>query len=166
MSFANQALAAEYIVENAASLEQKVYDVPEDIDNEIARLKLETMGIDIDKLSAEQEKYLASWDEGYLATEGTRPRRGVRNAAQPAHRRLPRRCCCRLPGGRCSTTCSTRCVRWRSSRASTSSRTPASRRSSTTGRPEDVTVHDDGTASNDDRLGAIGDMRSRSSARG
>ena len=64
MSFANQALAAEYIVENAASLERKVYDVPEEIDTEIARLKLETMGIDIDKLSPEQEKYLASWDEG------------------------------------------------------------------------------------------------------
>ena len=64
MSFANQALSAEYVVSNAASLEKKVYDVPEDIDKEIARLKLETMGIDIDHLSAEQEKYLASWDEG------------------------------------------------------------------------------------------------------
>jgi adenosylhomocysteinase len=64
MSFANQALSAEYIVENAASLEKKVYDVPEEIDKEIARLKLETMGIDIDTLSPEQEKYLASWDEG------------------------------------------------------------------------------------------------------
>jgi adenosylhomocysteinase len=64
MSFANQALSAEYIVENSASLEKKVYDVPEDIDKEIARLKLATMGIDIDALSAEQEKYLASWDEG------------------------------------------------------------------------------------------------------
>jgi len=64
MSFANQALSAEYIVENSASLEKKVYDVPEEIDKEIARLKLETMGIDIDHLSPEQEKYLASWDEG------------------------------------------------------------------------------------------------------
>src|SRR2546421_8650298 len=64
MSFANQALAAEYIVENAPSLEKKVYDVPEEIDKEIARLKLETMKIDIDELSPEQEKYLASWDEG------------------------------------------------------------------------------------------------------
>src|SRR5213593_3248570 len=64
MSFANQALAAEYIVEHSASLEKKVYDVPEEIDKEIARLKLETMGIDIDHLSPEQEKYLASWDEG------------------------------------------------------------------------------------------------------
>src|SRR6187399_3401733 len=52
MSFANQALSAEYIVENSASLEKKVYDVPEDIDKEIARLKLATMGIDIDRLSA------------------------------------------------------------------------------------------------------------------
>jgi adenosylhomocysteinase len=64
MSFANQALAAEFAVQNAGSLERKVYPVPEDIDNEIARLKLATMGIDIDKLTEEQAKYLASWDEG------------------------------------------------------------------------------------------------------
>ena len=64
MSFANQALAAEYVVENATSLERKVYPVPADIDNEIARLKLATMGIDLDTLSEEQAKYLASWDEG------------------------------------------------------------------------------------------------------
>ncbi|MGH2932232.1 MAG: adenosylhomocysteinase [Gaiellaceae bacterium] len=64
MSFANQALAAEFIVGNAASLERKVYDVPEDIDNEIARLKLETMGVDIDTLSGDQVTYLASWSEG------------------------------------------------------------------------------------------------------
>ena len=64
MSFANQALAAEYVVENAASLERKVYPVPAEIDSEIARLKLETMGIQIDRLSDEQAKYLASWDEG------------------------------------------------------------------------------------------------------
>jgi len=64
MSFANQALSAEFIVENAPSLERKVYDVPEDIDKEIARLKLETMGVDIDELSEEQARYLASWDEG------------------------------------------------------------------------------------------------------
>jgi adenosylhomocysteinase len=64
MSFANQALAAEFAVQNAGSLERKVYPVPEDIDAEIARLKLATMGIDIDKLTEEQAKYLASWDEG------------------------------------------------------------------------------------------------------
>jgi adenosylhomocysteinase len=64
MSFANQALAAEYAVQNATSLERKVYAVPEEIDNEIARLKLATMGIDIDQLTEEQAKYLASWDEG------------------------------------------------------------------------------------------------------
>ena len=64
MSFANQALSAEFIVNNAASLERKVYDVPEEIDSEIARLKLATMGIDKDELTPEQEKYLASWDEG------------------------------------------------------------------------------------------------------
>ena len=64
MSFANQALSAEFIVNNAASLERKVYDVPEEIDSEIARLKLATMAVEIDKLTEEQEKYLASWDEG------------------------------------------------------------------------------------------------------
>ena len=64
MSFANQALSAEYAVQNAASLERKVYAVPEEIDSEIARLKLHTMGVEIDRLTDEQEKYLASWDEG------------------------------------------------------------------------------------------------------
>ncbi|HUH15756.1 MAG TPA: adenosylhomocysteinase [Gaiellaceae bacterium] len=64
MSFANQALSAEYVVQNAASLEKKVYVVPKDIDDEIARLKLATMGIEIDQLTEEQAKYLASWDEG------------------------------------------------------------------------------------------------------
>ncbi len=64
MSFANQALSAEFIVENAAELERKVYVVPKEIDDEIARLKLATMGIAIDQLTEEQAKYLASWDEG------------------------------------------------------------------------------------------------------
>ena len=64
MSFANQALSAEYMVANAASLERRVYPVPEEIDKEIARLKLATMGIDIDQLTEEQASYLASWDEG------------------------------------------------------------------------------------------------------
>jgi adenosylhomocysteinase len=64
MSFANQALSAEWVVANGASLERKVYDVPKEIDSEIARLKLATMGIDIDRLTEEQERYLASWDEG------------------------------------------------------------------------------------------------------
>ncbi|MFN2628656.1 MAG: adenosylhomocysteinase [Gaiellaceae bacterium] len=64
MSFANQALGAEYAVANAASLERKVYPVPAEIDNEIARLKLATMGARIDLLTEEQSKYLASWDEG------------------------------------------------------------------------------------------------------
>jgi adenosylhomocysteinase len=64
MSFANQALAAEYAVQNAATLERKVYPVPADIDYEIARLKLATMGAKIDQLTEEQQKYLASWDEG------------------------------------------------------------------------------------------------------
>ncbi len=64
MSFANQALSAEHVVTNAASLERKVYPVPEEIDQEIARLKLETSGVTIDQLTEEQAKYLASWDEG------------------------------------------------------------------------------------------------------
>ncbi|MDQ3164168.1 MAG: adenosylhomocysteinase [Gaiellaceae bacterium] len=64
MSFANQALSAEHVVQNAASLEKKVYVVPKEIDDEIARLKLATMGIEIDQLTEEQAKYLASWDEG------------------------------------------------------------------------------------------------------
>jgi adenosylhomocysteinase len=64
MSFANQALAAEFAIANSATLERRVYDVPDEIDREIARLKLETMGIDIDQLTEEQAKYLASWDEG------------------------------------------------------------------------------------------------------
>jgi adenosylhomocysteinase len=64
MSFANQALSAEYVVQNAATLEKKVYVVPKEIDDEIARLKLATMGIEIDTLTEEQARYLASWDEG------------------------------------------------------------------------------------------------------
>ena len=64
MSFANQALSAEYAVQNAATLERKVYPVPDEIDREIARLKLATMGVDIDQLTEEQARYLASWDEG------------------------------------------------------------------------------------------------------
>ena len=64
MSFANQALSAEYAVQNASSLERRVYPVPAEIDKEIARLKLETMSVDIDRLTEEQAKYLASWDEG------------------------------------------------------------------------------------------------------
>jgi adenosylhomocysteinase len=64
MSFANQALAVEHLVRNAGRLEKRVYDVPDVIDREIARLKLESMGIEIDRLTEEQARYLASWDEG------------------------------------------------------------------------------------------------------
>jgi adenosylhomocysteinase len=64
MSFANQALSAEFAVQNAQELERKVYPVPTEIDEEIARLKLATMGVDIDQLTEEQARYLASWDEG------------------------------------------------------------------------------------------------------
>ena len=64
MSFANQALAAEFVVNRAGELERKVYVVPDEIDREIARLKLETMGVEIDELTEEQARYLTSWDEG------------------------------------------------------------------------------------------------------
>ena len=64
MSFANQALCAEYVAANATKLERRVYDVPDDIDKEVARLKLKAMGIAIDTLSEEQERYLSSWEEG------------------------------------------------------------------------------------------------------
>jgi len=64
MSFANQALCAEYIAKNASTLERKVYDVPADIDAEVARLKLHAMGIAIDTLTEEQQRYLSSWEEG------------------------------------------------------------------------------------------------------
>jgi adenosylhomocysteinase len=64
MSFANQALSAEYMIKNADKLDNIVYAVPEDIDMEIARLKLESMGVKIDVLTAEQVKYLNSWQEG------------------------------------------------------------------------------------------------------
>ncbi len=64
MSFANQALAAEYLVQNHASLEKKVYSVPQDLDRRVARLKLESMGVKIDRLTPDQEEYLASWSEG------------------------------------------------------------------------------------------------------
>ncbi len=64
MSFANQALVSKYIAENHEKLEKRVYDVPKEIDADIARLKLESLGVNIDKLTDEQEKYLSSWDEG------------------------------------------------------------------------------------------------------
>jgi adenosylhomocysteinase len=64
MSFANQALSAEHMAKHGGELERKVYVVPEHIDKEIARLKLEAMGVDIDRLSSIQEKYLSSWDQG------------------------------------------------------------------------------------------------------
>ena len=64
MSFANQALSAEYMVANASKLEKRVYSVPEKIDQEIARLKLKAMGTGIDKLTPEQKKYLSSWEMG------------------------------------------------------------------------------------------------------
>ena len=64
MSFANQALCAEYLVKNRANFEKKVYDVPEEIDREIARLKLASMNVSIDTLTEAQVKYLNSWQEG------------------------------------------------------------------------------------------------------
>jgi adenosylhomocysteinase len=64
MSFANQALSAVYIAQNHSQLAPGVYDVPQDIDREIARLKLESLGVQIDELTEEQRRYLASWDMG------------------------------------------------------------------------------------------------------
>ena len=64
MSFANQALSVEYLVKNASELSPQVYPVPEPIDRQVAKLKLETMGVQVDKLTPEQEQYLASWEEG------------------------------------------------------------------------------------------------------
>ncbi|MBZ5525638.1 MAG: adenosylhomocysteinase [Acidobacteriia bacterium] len=64
MSFANQALSCEYLVKNYKTLEHKVFPVPEDLDKKVARLKLESMGVKIDRLTPEQEEYLASWSEG------------------------------------------------------------------------------------------------------
>ena len=64
MSFADQALSCEYMVKNYKTLEKKVYTVPVDLDKRVAKLKLESMGIKIDKLTPEQEEYLASWNEG------------------------------------------------------------------------------------------------------
>ena len=64
MSFANQALAAEHMVKHAKELKNQVYPVPEHLDQQIAKLKLESMGMNIDKLTPEQEHYLASWSEG------------------------------------------------------------------------------------------------------
>ena len=64
MSFANQALAVEYLVRHNKTLEKKVYPVPPEIDQEIARMKLQSMGIQIDQLTEEQQHYLASWEKG------------------------------------------------------------------------------------------------------
>ena len=64
MSFANQALSVEHIVKTRGQLKPGVYDVPIDIDQEVGRLKLQSMGIQIDTLTAEQQRYLESWEEG------------------------------------------------------------------------------------------------------
>jgi adenosylhomocysteinase len=64
MSFANQALSAEYMVKNHSKLERRVYAVPEDLDKQVARMKLDSMGVKIDRLTPEQEHYLSSWSEG------------------------------------------------------------------------------------------------------
>ena len=64
MSFANQALSAEWVAQNHESLDKKVYRVPQDIDSEIARIKLKSMGVSIDTLTKNQEAYLAAWETG------------------------------------------------------------------------------------------------------
>jgi len=64
LSFANQALSCEYIYNNKDKLENKVYKVPDEIDYKVAKFKLSSMGIAIDRLTKEQKKYLSSWQEG------------------------------------------------------------------------------------------------------
>jgi adenosylhomocysteinase len=64
MSFADQALSVEYMVKNCKKLEKTVYKVPDELDKRVAKLKLESMSIKIDKLTPEQEEYLAGWNEG------------------------------------------------------------------------------------------------------
>jgi adenosylhomocysteinase len=64
MSFANQALCSEYMIKNHASLENRVYAVPEDLDKQVAKMKLDSMSVKIDRLTQEQEHYMASWSEG------------------------------------------------------------------------------------------------------
>jgi adenosylhomocysteinase len=64
MSFANQALSAEWAVQHADELERRVYPVPAEVDDSIAALKLEAMGITIDTLTEEQVRYLSTWEEG------------------------------------------------------------------------------------------------------
>ena len=64
MSFANQALAAEYLVKNRGKMKKEVYNVPENIDREIARLKLAALSINIDHLTDEQKSYMDTWEEG------------------------------------------------------------------------------------------------------
>ena len=64
MSFADQALSCEFMAKNHGTLEKRVYKVPEEIDKRVAKLKLESMGIKIDRLTPEQEEYLAGWSEG------------------------------------------------------------------------------------------------------
>lgn len=66
MSFANQALAAEFLVKNSGKLEKKLYTLPKTVDEEIARIKLASMGVEIDSLTSEQEKYLNSWSSGTM----------------------------------------------------------------------------------------------------
>ena len=64
MSFANQALSVLYLLDRGRKLKKQVYPVPKEIDDEIARMKLRTMGISIDTLTPEQRRYLAGWEEG------------------------------------------------------------------------------------------------------
>jgi adenosylhomocysteinase len=64
MSFANQALTVEFLAKQHRTLEKKVYPVPREIDQEIARMKLRSMGVKIDELTEEQKNYLASWEKG------------------------------------------------------------------------------------------------------
>ena len=70
MNFANLALSAHYLIDHASELTEHCYDVPEDVNTNLAQLKLETLGVHIDTLTPEQIKYLNTWDNGYRFIEG------------------------------------------------------------------------------------------------
>ena len=90
MSFADQALSVDYVVKNAKTLEKRVYKVPEDLDKRVAKLKLESMGIKIDKLTPEQEA--AHFARGMVKIYGGRPKEitgaGRQRSISPSHRQV------------------------------------------------------------------------------
>ena len=131
MSFANQALCAEYMAKNHKTLERKVYDVPAEIDAEVARLKLKAMGIEIDTLTQEQERYLTSW-EGDLSVRApkflasSRPRRPGAFSVQGARSRGVTHQRMGSAGGGCREYASPRAGDWRPAQVGAANRGAAS----------------------------------------